>query len=102
MCRRNLGTNCSGMFHTRRTPSPETIVQRLQYPGEARSSRNGMLWGQNISNHLRIEILEIKRLRSYIVEGIRDKLFSDVSYSVHKISRKNGSKAKMSLRCKEP
>ncbi len=41
----------------------------------------------------RIKKLAIKRVRSYVVEGIRDKLFSDVSYSVHNISRKNGTKA---------
>ncbi len=35
----------------------------------------------------RIKKLAIKRVRSYVVEGIRDKLFSDVSYSVHNISR---------------
>ncbi len=37
-----------------------------------------------------IEKLNIKRLRSYV--RIWDKLFIDVSYSVHNISRKNGTK----------
>jgi hypothetical protein len=31
------------------TTSLETIVQMLQFLGDSRSRRNGMLWGQNIS-----------------------------------------------------